>query len=818
MNQPNLDVLSELKKQGKWTELLDASQSILSAYPDCRPAMRSLAASLVNLDRLEEAVDIWQTLLALNDKGNNYAYLLAKYHKEQSNIIEYNNYIKSALLSALEFRAYDEVDEICLDLLESFSSAKILLPLAASELAKNGELERAADLVIMLASAFEEKNLMLESLEYYKKAASYVPKSKELGRTLIKVYRALNAKSQNIDEFLRRAELEKTDNLEESIKRVERFLMCEPGNFIEHQSWGIGKIADLDLILNKVKVDFDKNPGHIMSLEMAVLSTRPIPKDSVQALVRTNPDMLKGLAKDDPVKLITYALNGLRGEASSPELKSILVGTVIEESAWASWWGKARGLLKTAPQIETPSAPNGRFKLRKEQRSFEDEIKEQIDEKNPADKLDVVQEYLKHIEKFPINKELADYLLESLKNSIKNLPDFLKASAIFLAEDLNKRLKNEKIQEFEPLLAELIKTASNWLPQMKIQSRLKQVLDIAGKTISETEMTKVLQSLILEADRPAKEEAYNRLAEMNNDSALADVIEQVCRFPENNPETFLWIISQRTRDRCSKYITDKYLLDKYFALLISASRSRTARLTEKQQKIVMAKSKPLLNNPSFISYLDKTLSSESDQIARDLKSKFNKISGLDKSIRSKILSVLERYAPIEKESEQTQEEAFEILITAASLERKRAEFRDITENQLIEIAKEIAVARDMGDLSENAEYITAKQKQALLSAMAEKLQSQLLRYMVVRIENVNNNKICFGTRFKIQNEETGNIEEYSLLGPEESNPTNGIISYLSPMGKLLINKRTGESVMFDFPGKSGSYKILEIAIASEHFL
>ena len=124
--------------------------------------------------------------------------------------------------------------------------------------------------------------------------------------------------------------------------------------------------------------------------------------------------------------------------------------------------------------------------------------------------------------------------------------------------------------------------------------------------------------------------------------------------------------------------------------------------------------------------------------------------------------------------------------------------------------KEISAALKMGDLRENAEYKAAKEKQEILNTTAARLKEEIDKAQIFDTNNIDVSKISFGTRVVLDNKETGEKEEYTILGPWESDPANNIISYLSPFGNELWNHTVGEELEFVINDRRYSYRVEEI--------
>lgn len=128
------------------------------------------------------------------------------------------------------------------------------------------------------------------------------------------------------------------------------------------------------------------------------------------------------------------------------------------------------------------------------------------------------------------------------------------------------------------------------------------------------------------------------------------------------------------------------------------------------------------------------------------------------------------------------------------------------------VIKRIGVAREFGDLSENSEYDAAKDEQAQIEAEITEMESILLNAEVIDKKSIDSNVVSVGTKVKLYDEDFDEEVEYKILGSSESDPKNGIISNVSPVGKALIGHKKGESVSVQTPGGVITYKIIDIRI------
>lgn len=127
--------------------------------------------------------------------------------------------------------------------------------------------------------------------------------------------------------------------------------------------------------------------------------------------------------------------------------------------------------------------------------------------------------------------------------------------------------------------------------------------------------------------------------------------------------------------------------------------------------------------------------------------------------------------------------------------------------------RDISEARAHGDLSENAEYHAAKERQSFIEGRIQELKTKLALADVINPSKISQKKIAFGATVKVIDLSSDEGKTFMLVGPEEADAKNGRISISSPVGKALLNKEIGDIVTIKVPSKTLEYEILEISFA-----
>ena len=155
-----------------------------------------------------------------------------------------------------------------------------------------------------------------------------------------------------------------------------------------------------------------------------------------------------------------------------------------------------------------------------------------------------------------------------------------------------------------------------------------------------------------------------------------------------------------------------------------------------------------------------------------------------------------------------------IPFTSSGLEKIKSELNNLKKSERPNIIQAIAVAREHGDLKENAEYHAAKDRQSFIEGRIAELEDVTSRAEVINLSKLSGETVTFGTKVQIVDEKNDQETVYQIVGPYEANLQLGHISIASPIAKALIGKEKGTSVTVSTPGGTKNYEILSIEIIS----
>ncbi len=155
----------------------------------------------------------------------------------------------------------------------------------------------------------------------------------------------------------------------------------------------------------------------------------------------------------------------------------------------------------------------------------------------------------------------------------------------------------------------------------------------------------------------------------------------------------------------------------------------------------------------------------------------------------------------------------DVVLTREGYQALKREIDDLSTRRRREIAERIKLAREFGDIAENAEYDAAKNEQAMLEARIAKLEERLASARVIEKREISKDVVSVGSKVRLRDVDAKQTVEYRIVGSAEANPAELKLSNESPVGKAILGRKKGETVEVATPRGSLKYKILEIKAA-----
>jgi transcription elongation factor GreA len=154
-----------------------------------------------------------------------------------------------------------------------------------------------------------------------------------------------------------------------------------------------------------------------------------------------------------------------------------------------------------------------------------------------------------------------------------------------------------------------------------------------------------------------------------------------------------------------------------------------------------------------------------------------------------------------------------IPMTKAGADAIKREIKRLKAVERPRIVQEIAVARDHGDLSENAEYHAAKERQSHIEGRIQMLEDRLARAEIIDVSRLSGDRVVFGATVKLEGAGSVQSAQYTIVGETEADLKKGRISITSPIARGLIGREVGDTVTIRTPGGEREYEVLEVLFA-----
>ncbi|MDI6751248.1 MAG: GreA/GreB family elongation factor [bacterium] len=667
--------------------------------------------------------------------------------------------LKEKLKQAMELKEYEQIEDIWLNLMELLPEDLVLFYSIADWLGKHKEKERAATLLLFLTEHFKKKNDFHKVLEILKKAAFFNLQDTDLRQELINCYQVLLSGHPQKEELISSGIKEKKD-LAEILATFDHYLDFNIGQYFYRPEWGVGKIIDCyPLKKKRVVIDFEKKERHEMSIDAACEVLTKLDSNHFLVVKLTDMTRLKNMA---PIELILFLLKSINQPLTPQKIRSYLQG-IIPEEEWLSWWNKIS--LEMTKDGRVSSRGNPRTYLWCNQEEAENNLVIRFDKALPQEKMELAKEACE--KGFPVKSQFLEALFELGSQSMANNPSL--AIEIFLF------VQDMKDEDFTEKCEAIIKTCED-LPDLlaKIQRPKYQLQTLK---IIKTALAKIWPEIYVSL--------FFSLSGVRLLGTIIDELEQekldvittrLYQLPQEYPEKFLLVCKKSFRNGLKLNLSEYELLSTLLKLL----EKNETRVLRDQIKAFLLEDNLLRTHlsPTQLNIFCETL----------LQSGSLKPTERNK-IRALTTKELRRNRPKKEENKHIHFYAIQENIDA-----RRQELTHIMETQIPANIKEIAHARSYGDLRENFEYKSAKEQQKLLYAKLVKLRAQLAQIKVIRPEDITTERVNIGTKVKLKSLNEGVIKEYTLLGPWESDPDKGIISYLTAIGCSLFTKRVGDKV------------------------
>ena len=789
-------------------------------FGDSKFALRTLANCYKESGN-QDIYDIWERLVRIDYEEADIPKLLAERYQKNGDIEKTIEYYKKALYRSINRRSYTAVKEVWARLVQLVPQEIDFFYHVQRKIADHFGTERSAALMQDLYDYYKEEKDWNTAIDILKLVLASDDKDNWARKEIVECFKAKYAKHSQLDEYIKVSNLAQSwRNVFEAIDDFEKHIAFDEGCFVFHRTWGVGRIAKVNN--DELTIDFAKKRGHTMSLKMGITALQTLDKDHIWVLKSImKREELAAKVKANPEWALKTIIKSFDNNCDMKRVKQELVPSLLTAGEWTGWNTKARKILKENPIFGINPENIDFYTVRTRPISLEEKLSNEFKaQKNFFARIELLNLFDqsdscdKDSDMF---KEMLDYF-EGFLKSVSQINEQIISAYILVKEFAAEKQAALTVKQYN--FTELYEKIEDLT---QIYLGIKDKVSIKGQTLRQ-KFLKYIKNLI-----PHWEKEYIRLfpAVLSDEILKALLedgkVEEVQALVKECFENYrvyrgavIWFFKNVQNEEWFKeiginleyqFIVLIHVLDITYREINSRRNTTENRKLNHQVHSILFGKDALLEN--FI------IDNNVDTITR-LYTLIGDIKDLEPAIkmhlRAKIVEKHKDFKFFDIEEKGTVTHG--LIVTAKMYDLKLKELQEIVDVKIPQNTKNISYALSLGDLRENAEYKAAKEEQNQLNNAATRLQDEIDRAQIFDPTTANTKKVSFGNRVKIVNNVTKKEEEYTILGPWESDPANGIISYMSPLGSSLFNRKKGDVFDFEINDEKKNYTVLDITVAS----
>jgi len=591
-----------------------------------------------------------------------------------------------------------------------------------------------------------------------------------------------------------------------------------PGAFALHKSWGCARVAGADFLLGSLELEFIGGRKQAMQMTFAAVSLTPIPETHVEARRLSDAATVQKEALDAPVEFVHRVLADFNSRLTLDALSDYLAAVLPDSAfpkpapgAFKRWWTSLRNKLKHDDRFVVPSKKTEFVIVRERPASPHLDIVDAFEKaRQPKEQGAAAEVLLKGLDKFDSAPDELQRVLDLLEKAADEHQRRNPAHSIHLL-----CVRDEILERRKTTLPEGALTLTTFLSHSPAHlagllaplpaARIRHALE-AGAALGGTAGDRLLLDVLHEGDGKVVAEATRLLVEQGHLEPLREHLRRGIAERNANPELLAWFLGKRPAD---------------FAVLLTPETLEAAitvveRETIKDSKRATKLHKVLSDDKKLIA---EALASSDGEPARDLVRKIMRTPVFEEMDKRALLARAIKARPElqellevseEKASAESAPAAKMLTVSWPSLERRKKDYDELVNTRIPANSRDIQVAREQGDLRENAGFKFAKEQQGVLMRQKAELEHQLANCRGTNFENPETSRVGLGTTVRLRDIASGHEEELHILGAWDGDAAKNIVSYLAAAATALIGHATGETV--GMPSEHGERQVTIVSI------
>jgi len=575
---------------------------------------------------------------------------------------------------------------------------------------------------------------------------------------------------------------------QEAFRRLALLRSLKNGTVCYDKTWGTGVVGKIDYFYKRVDIDFRKKRGHQLALSYAAEKLLLLDESHILFWRHQKPAELDEMIKKNPGQVIKISLHSF-GPLSAIQLQEKLVPDIVEEKKWKGFWDAARKQLKVDKAVTVPAARTEPLRvIEVADGDDSDDMNGMLAERNLEILAKLFEEYADEFGTSGVTEQQRKILQDRLAFVVKGawprqlallIRTKMAASSLGIDDESNPSLAAiEKFTRPEVF----VETLKN-LP-VKHSALFLRYLTAYNKEKVEAMMIELLSHL----DIGSMSEVINYLIETQQEKRAAEIFRAAVDTREPGIEILSWL--SRSMEKIAAWnLGPMFQILNFMIDEIEKDFNGEQLKAQNQLKERFNKSDWM---SSALAQLD---SAQREVFTMRIK---NSSGWLTLDRQSQLATIVKLYPELEalmaSSDKETEAKPKGPLTSTRSYEERKEQLQRIINFEIPKVAKEIALAREYGDLRENFEYKAAKDAQALLFRRRDEIGEMLSKVSPTDFKDLPSDKAGPATTVELTYGD-GKVETYYLLGEWDSNPALGIISSNSRMAQVLTGHVQGDHLM-----------------------
>ena len=580
-----------------------------------------------------------------------------------------------------------------------------------------------------------------------------------------------------------------------------------PGACVLHKNWGFGQIANIDFLINQITIDFATKKGHSMQLQYAADSLQRIDKEHILARIALDLEGVRKEANQEPEQFVRAVLTSYSGKLTVDQLTRVLVPAVFNETGFKKWWDGAKKVLKKSGHFSLPTKKTEPILYREEAVSRSSEHLETFaGARQLKDQIGALERILRELEEFKDSVTQLQSIISVAEETARRNAKMATAEALTMLtqrDEMVERVKELQAGAAAPTIASMLldeqRALSSLLEEVPA-AKLRRIINALPSAFGDAWTSKALQ-LVARGSTRVVTEAARLMQEHEKNEELKTALDRAIRDHSISSSALTWLCDKKEREGQFKSLIHPRVMS---AILSALERDQFNENRDRKLHDLVVNDQTLLPDLIKGSEIEEVREAMRKLLLTPIFEDLNKRSLLGRFVR--------HFPELEVLISGEREEKHESLIVSwESLEKRQLEYEDIITKKIPENTKEIAIAREYGDLRENFEFKAAKEMQRVLMRRKQEMERDISLARGTDFANPDTKQVSIGTTVSVKGVKDNQVDTYHILGAWDTNPEQGIISYKAAIAQSLMGRKCGEMVDLPTEGADRTVEILTIA-------